>query len=657
MAALIDPTSVHLKSLTDPTALRILEQNYEYDLLTSAKLLEKYVGKKVRLYQSNGAYQDATLLSTNGPIYEINGQIHMGHSGQVVLPALPENLVSKPTLVWLLRNAKAAAQRVEASYLTGGISWKADYVMIINAADTRSDLTGWVTIDNKSGSTYTNAALKLVAGDINRASDRRREGRLMELAAKAASVDNAERDFKSEGFFEYHLYTLDGRTTVKDNQTKQLALMSAADVPVDKHFIYYGAVDYYRTQYGVPMSNQKVGVYLELKNSKENRLGVPIPKGRVRVYKADSSGSHQLIGEDWVDHTPKDEKIKIRWVTPSTWSASAPRRTGRRSPRISTKWSGDHAAQSQERGGHRRGDRAHARRLGSATRQPSARKDPGLHRAVEDSRAQGRRGQAGLSHPGAVLMVSLATRVEAAAPGGGRLSAGVGPWQETGRYGSVSTCRPEISGGSYLRRLRRRTSLWLVEDRPEWASAARRLLSTQGHAGAHAVGHELACGHHVAFHERDVASRALHAPSRLEPPRPHRSEEIDLHLEGRIGLVLVQVGHEGPAHGRVRHRGEDASLHRAHGIRVGGRRVEDHEGFAGREGLEPHPDQRGCRGHRSLPAHHALHAVQHLGHRSLLGCCRGSRRRGRIVLGRGLWYTLGKHRGHRSPRIHPNWDP
>jgi len=311
VAALIDPTSVHLKSLTDPTGLKILEQNYEYDLLTSAKLLEKYVGKKVRLYQSNGAYQEATLLSTNGPVYEINGQIHMGHYGQVVLPALPENLVSKPTLVWLLRNAKAAAQRVEASYLTGGISWKADYVMVINAADTRSDLTGWVTIDNKSGSTYSNAALKLVAGDINRAKDIRREGRVMELAAKAASVGMADRDFKSEGFFEYHLYTLDGRTTVKDNQTKQLALMSASEVPVDKHFIYYGAADYYRTQYGVPVSNQKVGVYLELKNSKENRLGLPIPKGRVRVYKADASGSQQLIGEDWVEHTPKDEKIKI----------------------------------------------------------------------------------------------------------------------------------------------------------------------------------------------------------------------------------------------------------------------------------------------------------------------------------------------------------
>ena len=134
----------------------------------------------------------------------------------------------------------------------------------------------------------------------------------MELAAKAASVELADRDFKSEGFFEYHLYTLDGRTTIKDNQTKQLALMAASEVPVDKHFVYYGVADYYRTQYGVPMSNQKVGVYLELKNSTEHRLGQPLPKGKVRVYKADTSGSQQLIGEDWIDHTPKDEKLRIK---------------------------------------------------------------------------------------------------------------------------------------------------------------------------------------------------------------------------------------------------------------------------------------------------------------------------------------------------------
>jgi hypothetical protein len=312
VAAQIDPTTVLLKSLTDPPGLRILEQNYEYDLLTTAKLMEKYVSKKVRLYQANGTFQLATLLSTNGPVYEINGQIHMGHPGQVVLPALPENLVSKPTLVWRLSNARTAVQKVEASYLTGGITWKADYVVVVDAADARSDLMGWVTIDNKSGATYGNAALKLVAGDVNRAKDPANPRMALARAAQAPATEAASRDFREETFFEYHLYTLDGRTTIKDNQTKQLSLMAAANVPVDKHFIYYGAADYYRTSYGMPMSKQKVGVYLELKNSKDKGLGLPLPKGRMRVYKADASGSQQLIGEDWIDHTPKDEKIKIK---------------------------------------------------------------------------------------------------------------------------------------------------------------------------------------------------------------------------------------------------------------------------------------------------------------------------------------------------------
>ena len=312
VAAQIDPTTVHLKSLSDPAGLRILEQNYEYDLLSSDKLLEKYVGKTVRLYQSDGTFHEARLLSTAGPVFEINGQIHLGYSGRMVLPSLPENLVARPTLVWLLRNQTAAAQKVEASYLTGGITWKADYVLVVNDTDTTSDLTGWVTIDNKSGATYANAALKLVAGDVNRARDPRREGRLMELAAKAASPSAARHDFAEEGFFEYHLYTLDGRTTIKNQQTKQLALLNAAAVPVTKHLMYYGAQDYYRTSYGMPMSNQKVSVLLELKNSKEHRLGVPLPKGKVRVYKADSGGSQQFIGEDWIDHTPQNERVKIK---------------------------------------------------------------------------------------------------------------------------------------------------------------------------------------------------------------------------------------------------------------------------------------------------------------------------------------------------------
>jgi hypothetical protein len=312
VAAQIDPTTVHLRSLTDPTGLRILEQNYEYDLISSQKLLEKYVGRKVRLYGHDGTYHEATLLSTNGPVYDINGQIHLGHNGRVVLPALPDNLVSQPTLKWLLRNQADRPQRVEASYLTGGITWRADYVMVINANDSKTDLTGWVTVDNKSGATFGNAALKLVAGDVNRARDSRREGRMMDIAAKAASPAAATQEFASEGLFEYHLYTLDGRTTIKDNQTKQLTLMSAADVPVKKELIYYGAQEYYRNAYGMPVSNQKVAAYLEIRNTKENRLGLPLPKGKVRVYKADTSGSQQLIGEDWIDHTPKDERVRIK---------------------------------------------------------------------------------------------------------------------------------------------------------------------------------------------------------------------------------------------------------------------------------------------------------------------------------------------------------
>jgi len=312
VASQIDPTTVHLRSLTAPAGLRILEQNYEYDLLSSEKLLEKYVGKRVRLYQGDGTYHEATLLTTRGPVFEINGQIHLGYSGRLVLPALPENLVANPTLAWLLRNQGAASQRVEASYLTGGITWRADYVMVLNPGDDRTDVTGWVTVDNKSGATYGNASLKLVAGDVNRAPDRRRDGRVMEMAAKVASSADGSREFASEGLFEYHLYTLDGRTTIKDSQTKQLTLMSASDVPVRKELIYYGAQEYYRNAFGMPISNQKVAVFLEIKNSKENRLGLPLPKGKVRVYKADRSGSQQFIGEDWIDHTPKDERVKIK---------------------------------------------------------------------------------------------------------------------------------------------------------------------------------------------------------------------------------------------------------------------------------------------------------------------------------------------------------
>ena len=314
VAGKIDPTTVHIKSLVDAESLAVWEQNYEYDLLSPQKLLEKFVGQKVRLALINPETKkeeivEATLLSTQGGnIFQVGDKIHIGHPGRVVLPRIPENLIPQPTLVWLLDNKLPDKQRVEATYLTGGINWKADYVAVLNAADTQTDLTGWVTIDNRSGATYQDAQLKLVAGDIHRV----REEKVVPRAAAKLAAQEAAPQFKEESFFEYHLYTLDRRTTVKDNQTKQMTLLQADQVPVKKLFIFSGSPQYYYHRYDQKPGKQKVAVFLEFENVQKNRLGMPLPKGTMRVYKQDREGSLQFIGEDQIDHTPKDEKFKLK---------------------------------------------------------------------------------------------------------------------------------------------------------------------------------------------------------------------------------------------------------------------------------------------------------------------------------------------------------
>ena len=313
VAAKIDPTTVHIKSLTNGTGLDVLEQNYEYDLLNPQKLLEKYVGQKVQLATLNPETKkeeivEAVLLSTQGGnIFQIGDKIHIGHHGRVLLSKIPENLIPQPTLVWMLENRSSKPQKLEASYLTSGINWKADYVAVLNKLDTLTDLTGWVTIDNRSGATYQKALLKLVAGDIHRVQP---EGR-MDYARPMAAAKEASQQFKEESFFEYHLYTLDRRTTIKDNQTKQMTLLDANQVPLKKLFLFAGYPHYYYAQ-DQTSSKQKVGVFLELENSKKSNLGIPLPKGTIRVYKEDKDGSLQFIGEDRIDHTPKDEKFKIK---------------------------------------------------------------------------------------------------------------------------------------------------------------------------------------------------------------------------------------------------------------------------------------------------------------------------------------------------------
>ena len=316
VASQIQPETVAIKSLTGANALSVLEQNYRYDLLTPAKLLEKYVGKSVRLYRFNektGKDQiyDAKILSVadGQPVYEIGGEVTYGFPGRVAFPGVPENLMSKPTLVWML-SSQRAQQQVEATYLTRGLGWKSDYVFVINANDSAGDLTGWVTLTNNSGASYKNARLKLVAGDVQRVSD-------VSLPMGGAErekreVDEDDSGFREESFFEYHLYTLGRPADVLENEQKQVTLLEAPGAKVQKKLIYYGQQYWYRGRYGEVQKNQKVGVYLDIDNSKKNALGMPLPKGIVRVYKADKSGAKQFIGEDSIDHTPVDEKVRIK---------------------------------------------------------------------------------------------------------------------------------------------------------------------------------------------------------------------------------------------------------------------------------------------------------------------------------------------------------
>src|SRR5256714_13201646 len=247
VTAQIRPETVHLSSLTSPSGLRILEQNYQYDLLNPGKLLDKFVGKEITLvlrrYQNNSEIFEpvqATLLSNNaGQVWRINGQIVINPTNIIEMrfPDVPKNLVATPTLVWDVENREAGTQTVEASYLTNGMNWKADYVLVVNADDTKGDVQGWVTLLNSTGATFEDARLQLVAGDVNRVS----EGRNYALAGAMAKREMSdEAQFQEQGFFEYHMYTLQRPTTIRDNETKQVSLLEAAGFDVKKEFVLSG---------------------------------------------------------------------------------------------------------------------------------------------------------------------------------------------------------------------------------------------------------------------------------------------------------------------------------------------------------------------------------------------------------------------------------
>jgi hypothetical protein len=305
-----------LRDLDGKGDLQVVEQNFDYDLLTPQKLLEKYVGQTVqvvRVHPQNGAetLEEATVLAANGGVVlRMGDRIETGVPGRLVFPDVPANLRDRPTLVVRLSNSKAGSREIELSYLSSGLSWRADYVAELSADDSRLDLSGWVTLDNRSGSTYRNALLQLVAGEVNRV-----RPALLERAAfdgRAVKTMAAAPAMAEESLLDYHLYTLDRPTTIGQNQVKQVALLSASAVPVRKEYLLRGSEYYYRGLYGTLGEKLKAAVYLEFDNRQKDGLGLPLPKGILRVYKNDRAGNAQFVGEDRIDHTAKNETVRLQ---------------------------------------------------------------------------------------------------------------------------------------------------------------------------------------------------------------------------------------------------------------------------------------------------------------------------------------------------------
>jgi len=317
IAATVNPATVHFRSLTEPGRVSVLEQNYEYDLLEPDKLLRKYVGREVtlvrtRLDGSTSRDEDvkARLISyNNAPVWEIGGEIVTGMPAtHIRFPELPGNLFSHPTLIWTLDNTGGTRHRVEASYLARSLSWIADYVLTVSRDEKTADVDGWVTVTNNSGTAFRHAQLQLVAGDLNRV---KRELRVLEEAVTVRAAAPPP-PMSQESFSEYHLYTLARKTTINNAETKQVSMLGATAFPVQKRYVVDGNYSYYRgARTGAPIKDN-VEVFYQFRNEEKAGLGMPMPAGTVRVYQADSKGGLQFVGEDRIDHTPKDETLNLK---------------------------------------------------------------------------------------------------------------------------------------------------------------------------------------------------------------------------------------------------------------------------------------------------------------------------------------------------------
>lgn len=303
VSAQIDPTSVHFSVPSAKNAVRLLEQNFEFDLVGSARILEKYLNELVEITAKDSIHSGRLLSSQGGDIVlqQDDGKITILKSNSVEIirfPSLPEGLITKPTLVWLLDSDREGALDSEISYLTKGLSWHAEYVAVVDENDSQLELSAWVSVDNHSGASYKNARLKLVAGDVN-IIEPKRLSRAGVAASALFMAEAAPKGFEEKSFFEYHLYTLQRPTTLADRQIKQIALFDPVKTEVKKIYTFGEKGD------------DKVQVNLEFVNDEKHGMGMPLPKGKIRVYKNDSDGAQEFIGEDLIDHTPKKEKVRV----------------------------------------------------------------------------------------------------------------------------------------------------------------------------------------------------------------------------------------------------------------------------------------------------------------------------------------------------------
>jgi hypothetical protein len=329
VAQFIDPTTVSFTDLTKPEGTAVLEQNFQFDLVSPEKLLDKYLDREISVVVPRGkdvetvtgkllsATQGQLVMQTEGGV-----RILAGADRQVQLGDLPGGLITRPTLVWKVSAAEGGEHQIRTTYQTNGITWRSDYNLILNQADTKADLGAWVTLMNLTGAGYKNAKLKLIAGDVQRI-QQQQEFLAMPRAATRGKMMAEAPGFEEKAFFEYHLYTLPRRTDILANTTQQITLFPTAhDVNVEKVMVYYGLPQAASWRFVAEpqqdrnigsQSNPKVDVYVRFKNAKENNLGMPLPKGKVRVYKTDEAdGTLEFVGEDIIDHTAKDEKLLIK---------------------------------------------------------------------------------------------------------------------------------------------------------------------------------------------------------------------------------------------------------------------------------------------------------------------------------------------------------